>query len=38
MMPDVRKIQPVKELKKEKTYPGGAEIRRVCNWLANLDL
>ena len=37
-MPDVHKVQLVKELKREKTYPGGAEIRRVCDWLAHLDL
>jgi hypothetical protein len=37
-LPAVRKIQLVRELKKEKTYAAGAEIRRAGDWLAHLDL
>jgi len=32
----VRKIQLVKELKKEKTFPDGSEIRRASAWLARM--
>jgi predicted AAA+ superfamily ATPase len=31
----VKKIQLVRHLKKEKTYPDGLEIRRVGDWLAS---
>jgi predicted AAA+ superfamily ATPase len=31
------KIQLVKELKKEKTYPDGTEIRRVDSWLSTVS-
>ncbi len=34
----IRKIQLVKSLKKEKTYPDGSEIRSAHNWLTRLDL
>jgi len=37
-LPKARKIQLVKELKREKTYPDGAEVRMVHNWLADLSL
>ncbi|MFZ5573462.1 MAG: ATP-binding protein [Thermodesulfobacteriota bacterium] len=33
-----RKIQLVKELSREKTYPDGGEVRRACDWLARLPL
>ena len=36
-LPNMKKIQLVKELKREKTYPDGLEIRSVLNWLANID-
>jgi len=32
--PKARMIQLVKELKKEKTFPDGAEIRRASKWLS----
>lgn len=35
---NVQNIQLVKELKREKTYPNGTEVRSVVNWLANLKL
>ena len=34
---DAQKIQLVKKLKREKTFPDGAEIRRAAPYLANLD-
>ena len=34
----VKKIQIVKELKREKTYPDGAEIRAACKWLSEIIL
>ena len=34
----VKKVQLVKELKKEKTYPDGLEIRKVVPWLEALSL
>ena len=37
-LPKARKIQLVKELKREKTYPDGAEVRMAHNWLADLSL
>jgi predicted AAA+ superfamily ATPase len=36
--PQVKMIQVTKELKREKTFPNGAEIRRAHNWLAGLNL
>jgi predicted AAA+ superfamily ATPase len=33
-----RAVQLVKELKREKTFPSGLEIRRVDQWLANLPI
>lgn len=33
-----KKIQLVKELKKEKTYPEGSEIRSAQNWLSEISL
>lgn len=33
-LPAVNKIQLVRYLKKEKTYPDGTEVREVGNWLA----
>ncbi len=36
-LPNVRKIQLVKELTREKTYPDGLEIRDLLPWLSNLD-
>ncbi len=37
-LPHVKKIQLVKELKREKTYPHGLEIRSLVNWLMKIDL
>jgi hypothetical protein len=36
--PGIKKIQIVKNLNREKTYPDGTEIRSAHNWLANLSL
>lgn len=33
-----KKIQIVKELKREKTYPDGVEIRTALNWLSEMPL
>lgn len=42
LLPDqyntVPKTQLVKELRNEKTFPGGEEIRRASDWLAEMDL
>ena len=38
IFPQAQMIQLVKELKREKTFPDGAEIRSVCKWLSKLDL
>lgn len=35
---NVKKIQIVKNLKREKTYPDGIEIRKASSWLARLDI
>ena len=35
-LPNVKKVQLVKTLGREKTYPGGLEIRALIPWLANL--
>jgi predicted AAA+ superfamily ATPase len=34
----VRKVQVVKELTREKTYPDGTEIRRAGSWLSEISL
>ena len=34
----VKVIQLVKEIKREKTYPNGIEVRSVVKWLAGLNL
>jgi predicted AAA+ superfamily ATPase len=34
----VKKIQIVKELSREKTYPNGTEIRTACKWLSEITL
>lgn len=36
--PGIKKIQIVKDLNREKTYPDGTEIRSAHNWLANFSL
>ncbi len=36
--PRVRKVQIVKELDRQKTYPDGLEIRAAHNWLADFSL
>ncbi len=36
--PHAKMIQVTKELKKEKTFPNGAEIRIAHNWLSTLSL
>ena len=36
--PEVQKIQLVKELKREKTFPGGVEVRSAHKWLSRLSL
>ena len=36
--PKTRKVQIVGDLKREKTYPDGNEIRSAANWLANFSL
>jgi hypothetical protein len=33
-----RKIQIIKELKRDKTYPHGAEIRTAHQWLSEMRL
>jgi hypothetical protein len=35
-LPGVKKVQIVKELKREKTYPDGLEIRTAQNWLSEM--
>lgn len=37
-LPEAKKIQLVKELTREKTYPDGLEIRALLPWLSKLDL
>ncbi len=37
-LPKAKKIQLVKELAREKTYPDGLEIRSIVPWLTNLNL
>jgi predicted AAA+ superfamily ATPase len=36
--PGARKLQLVKELKREKTYPNGVEVRNLVTWLTRFDL
>ena len=36
--PGARKLQLVKDLKREKTYPDGLEVRNLVSWLARFDL
>ena len=36
--PNAKQIQLVKDLKREKTYPDGLEIRSLIPWLSHLDL
>jgi predicted AAA+ superfamily ATPase len=36
--PEIQKIQLVKELKREKTFPGGVEVRSAHKWLSRLSL
>ncbi len=35
--PNIKVVQLVKEIKREKTYPNGLEIRRVADWLAHVN-
>ena len=37
-LPKAKKIQLVRKLQREKTYPDGVEVRGLINWLANIDL
>ena len=34
--PGIKKVQLVKDLKKEKTFPDGVEIRDAGRWLATI--
>ncbi|MFW6333404.1 MAG: ATP-binding protein, partial [Thermodesulfobacteriota bacterium] len=36
--PNTRRIQMVKELRREKTFPDGAEIRSAHHWLSRMDI
>lgn len=36
--PGAKQIQLVKDLDRERTYPGGEEIRRAALWMADIDL
>lgn len=36
--PDAKKIQLVRSLDREKTFPDGTEIRNLAEWLGNIDL
>jgi predicted AAA+ superfamily ATPase len=36
--PQIKMIQVTKELKREKTFPNGAEMRTAHNWLSKLSL
>ena len=38
LFPDAVKLQLVKNLTREKTYPKGVQIRRLADWLAQLQL
>lgn len=37
-IPGCARVQVVKELAREKTYPDGTEVRRAATWLAALEL
>lgn len=37
-LPNVKQLQLVKNLTREKTYPDGLEVRALLNWLAQLNL
>ena len=37
-LPGAKKVQIVKELKREKSYPNGVEIRTAHNWLSEMRL
>jgi len=37
-MPEAAAVQLVKDLKREKTYPDGLEVRSLIPWLAAIDL
>ena len=36
--PNIKRVQIVKALHREKTFPDGAEIRFAHHWLATMDL
>ena len=36
--PNIQKVQLVKNLKREKTFPNGIEIRSLSSWLAKLPI
>jgi uncharacterized protein len=36
-LPGVKGVQLVKDLKRDKTFPNGVEVRHLANWLASLD-
>lgn len=38
LFPNAKKIQLVKNLAREKTYPNGIEIRDLVNWLTHFNL
>ena len=38
VFPDIQKVQLVKNLKREKTFTNGAEIRFIGSWLAGLPI
>ena len=35
--PGIKKVQLVKDLKREKTFPNGVEIRAAASWLARIS-
>ena len=37
-MPEAKQIQLVREIKREKSYPTGIEIKSLITWLSKLDL
>lgn len=38
VFPDAKKIQLVRSLDREKTFPDGTEIRKLSTWLRDIDL
>ncbi len=38
LFPTAKKIQLVKELKRETTYPNGLEVRSIVKWLSDINL